>query len=185
MTAMTAPTARRRPLRPLAAATAALAILAGGCASDPHQGYAFNSAYDTGIRTIAVPVFDNHSFNLEIPAELTEAIAKELQRATPWAVTNTDRADTILQGVVTRVELRKLASDPNSGYVQETAVTVAVDFDWIDARTGKTLLRRRGYTGTDTFTPTRGTGERIEVGERSAVQRLAQDIVGEMRRNDW
>ena len=165
-------------------AGAGVCVLAG-CSSDPHKGYAFNAAYDSTIRTIAVPVFDNHTFDLEVPADLTTAIIKELQRATPWAVTNSDRADTILQGVVTRVELRKLASDPNSGYVQETAVTVAVDFDWIDARSGKTLVRRRAYTGTDTFTPTRGTGERLEVGERSAVQRLAQDIVGEMRSNDW
>lgn len=164
---------------------AALSGVLAGCAQDPRQGYAFNAAYDSGIRTIAVPVFDNQTFDLEAPADLTTAVIKELQRVTPWAVTNSDRADTILQGVVTRVELRKLASDPNSGYVQETAVTVAVDFDWIDARSGKTLVRRRGYTGTDTFTPTRGTGERPEVGERSAIQRLAESIVGEMRKNDW
>jgi hypothetical protein len=180
-------TTRRSAIMALTAAGTIMGMLGGmaSCSSDPREGYAFNAAYDSGIRSIAVPVFDNQTFSLEVPIEVTESIIKELQRVTPWAVTASDRADTILRGVVTRVDMRKLAQDPNSGFTQETAITVTIDFDWIDSRSGKTLLSRRSYTGTDTFTPTRGTGERMEVGQRGAIQRLAADVVGEMRKDGW
>lgn len=177
-------------IKAAATITTAVALLGAfgvmaSCSSDPREGYAFNAAYDSGIRSVAVPVFDNQTFSLEAPIEVTESIIKELQRVTPWAVTASDRADTILRGVVTRVDMRKLAQDPNSGFIQETSITVTIDFDWIDSRSGKTLLSRRNYTGTDTFTPTRGTDERIEVGQRGAIQRLAADVVGEMRKDGW
>lgn len=156
-------------------------VLLAGCASDPRQGYSFESTFATDIRTISVPMFDNYTYSPELSAEVTEAVIKELQRTTPWAVTSSANADTTLTGVVTSAELRKLSADRNTGFVQELATRVVVDFEWVDNRTGKVLSSRRGFAGLDTFVPARPTGERIEVGQRGAVQTLARDLVSQLR----
>jgi len=155
-----------------------------GCAADPKQGYSTQPVFDTTVRTISVPIFDNYTYRPEIAVALTEAVSKELARTTPWAVTNTTNADTVLKGVVRAEDLRKLSQDSNSGLVQEQAVTIVIDFEWRDARSNKARVIRRRFTGVDTFVPVRGTGERLETGEFAAIDRLAKAIVGELR-SSW
>jgi hypothetical protein len=65
--------------------------------------------------------------------------------------------------------------------VQELGVQLTVDFEWVDNRTGKTIVARRSFTAQSTFIPQRGVGERLETGKSAAVQRLARDIVAELR----
>lgn len=157
-----------------------LASLAG-CAADPSQGYSFQSTYPSGVRTISVPIFDNYSFDTGVEVELTDAIIKELQRSTELKVVQGGSAESQLKGVVTKSQLRRLSIQRGSGYVQEVAVTLTVDFDWKDTRTGRLLTSRRQFAASDSFVPVPGSGERIETGRHGAVQRLARDIVGEMR----
>lgn len=45
-----------------ATAIACACVLTMGCASDPTNGYAFDSAYDSSVRTVAVPIFDNPTY---------------------------------------------------------------------------------------------------------------------------
>ena len=160
---------------------AAAALLCGGCSQDPKDGYSFQSVYAKNVKSVTVPIFENYTYTPELPTQLTEGLIKELQTRTPWAVTDREHADATLSGVVRSVELRKLSSDSNSGLVQEVAVTVLVDFELRDNRTGKVIMSRRRFAGTDTFVPSRGTGERIEVGQTAAVGRLSRDIVSELR----
>lgn len=169
--------------RAVAIALAAAAIL-GGCAADPKEGYSFQSTFGSDIKSVTVPIFDNYTYTPELPVDITDAIIKQLQSTTPWAVTDREHADATLSGVVRSIEMKKLSADPDSGLVQEMSVTVVVDFDLRDNRSGKVLVSRRRFAGVDTFVPTRGTGERLEVGQRAAVGRLARDIVGELRA-DW
>jgi hypothetical protein len=152
-----------------------------GCASDPHDGYAFDADYPTDIQTVRVPIFDNHTFAHGVEAQLTEAIAKELLRATPYRVTTSAEADTVLSGVITNVEMRTLSRDSTTGYVQELAVRVTIDFDWRDTRNGHLLVSRRGFSGVDTFVPTARTRETVEYGQTVTVQRLANDVVRTLR----
>jgi len=160
-------------------------LLASACSSDPRQGYTFTSAYDSGVRTIAAPIFDNTSFHHGIEALLTEAIVKEIHRSTPWTVVRTDAAETTLRGAITDVTMRRLGgTGRESGLVQEMAVVMSVDFEWVDNRSGATLVARRNYRGAGTFTPAQGVGERLESGEQAAIESLARDIVGELR-SQW
>lgn len=159
----------------------AAAILPAGCASDSRKGYSFESTFPANVQTVEVPVFENYTFSSGIEAEITEAVVKEIQRATPMRVSQGGSADTRLTGVVTGVEMRRMTLDRTTGLVQELAVQVTVDFAWIDKRSGRTLTERRAFTASDTFVASRPAGERLEVGQRAAVQRLARDIVSEMR----
>jgi hypothetical protein len=161
------------------AALAALAL--GSCASDPSEGYSFSSSHATNIATVHVPMFKNPTFHRGLEVELTDAIIKEIQRTTPWKVASDSVAETSLGGTITDVSMRRLSSNRDSGLAQELAVSITVDFDWIDVRTGKTLASRRSFSASETFVPTKPVGERLEVGEHAAVQQLARDIVAELR----
>lgn len=168
-----------RPCRPLALALACLPLAA--CAADPHDGYAHASSHDATIRTVAVPIFQNPTFARGLETELTDAIVKEIQRSTPWRVAQDTGANATLTGTLTSSNLRRLSFQRNSGYVQELAVELTVDFDFKDARTGKTLVSRRNFTATDSFVPASPVNERLEAGQHAAIQKLAKDIVAELR----
>lgn len=153
----------------------------GACASNPSDGYAFDSTYDSAVRSVAVPVFENQTFASGVEVELTEAIIKEIQRSTPMVVTRASRADSELRGVVRSVQIRSLANDSITGLTQTMSYKLTVDFEWVDSRTGKPIVTRKSFSSADVFVPARPTGERIETGRHATSQRLARDIVSELR----
>ena len=151
------------------------------CASDPTEGYTFDSTYAQDVRTIAVPIFENYSYERGVEFDLTDALIKEIEARTPYKVTSSERADTVLTGRVRTVELEQISKSPTTGLTEEVVVTVTIDFAWEDVQTGQPLLRREGFAGHGLFVPSRPTGERIEMGRLAAVEDLARDIVAEMR----
>ncbi|GMV24332.1 MAG: hypothetical protein AMXMBFR58_03630 [Phycisphaerae bacterium] len=165
-------------------AAVSMFIAVPGCASDPREGYAFSSGHDDQVKTIAIEVFDNQTFSTGVEAQLTEAIAREVMRSTKWRVSSIRVAETVLTGKIVSSELRPLSSDQQTGLVQELGVRLTVDFDWVDNRTGKTLVARRSFTAMDTFVPAIRTGERLETGQYSTIDGLAKDIVAELR-SSW
>lgn len=161
---------------------AAAVLLPAGCASSPKQGYSFQTAFPTDVSTVAVPIFRNLSTNVGIEAELTEAVIKELQRSSELRiVSDQSTADSTLAAVITQAGLRKLNVRSGTGLVQELAYQITVDFEWRDERRGKALTSQRNFTGTDTFVPATGVGERLETGQHATIQRLARDMVAQMR----
>ncbi|MEM9083767.1 MAG: LptE family protein [Planctomycetota bacterium] len=152
-----------------------------GFASAGCSGYAFESPYRGDVQSIAVPILGNNTFAYGLEAELTDALIKEIHRTTPYKVLDQRQADTVLSGTIVETDLRKLVGDSETGLVQELAVTIVVSFDWKDAETGRVLLSRRGFEAADVFVPDRDAGERIETGRRRTVDRLAKDMVAEMR----
>ncbi len=168
-----------------AAVIGGLALVAmSGCASDPTQGYSFASPYDENVRTVAVDVFDNDTYEQGVEFELTDALVKEIEARTPYKVTSASRADTILTGRIRRIERTQLSKSQLTGLSEEVTVSVTIDVHWRDLRTGQPLLALESFTGHGLFVPSRPTGEPIELGEFAAVQALARDVVGEMRA-DW
>lgn len=154
------------------------------CSSDPTKGYSFESAHDSSINTVAVPIFTNDTFHHGVELTLTEDIIKQIQRQTPWRITSAANADAVLTGSIKGVNLRALSTRTGSGFVQEMAVQVTVDFEFVDNRSGKTLTSRTGYSALGSFVPAQPTGERIDVGYAGAAQTLARDLVGDLQ-NVW
>jgi hypothetical protein len=163
---------------------ALVGVWLAGCASDPHRGYVWGSSYSNSVASVSVPVWKNQTFATGLETQLTEAVVKEIQRTTPWVVTTGRAADTTLLGTITNVEYERLSSAPGIGLVQEQAVRVEIQFDWVDNRTGEKLLTRDRFVATSVFVPSPGTGERAEIGQRDAIQELARDLVRELR-SDW
>ncbi|MEO1585113.1 MAG: LPS assembly lipoprotein LptE [Planctomycetota bacterium] len=189
MTAMTATPTRTRPGRPfsaslLAASLALASSLSSACAANPRDGYALASPYDASITTVAVPVFDNTTMRTGIEAQLTDALIKELQRETPWRVSQSETADAVIQGRITNARLIRLSQQTGVGLVQEQGVQLSVAFEFVDNRTGHTILERRGFSAIASFVPAQPSGERLSVGLRGSAELLASDIVSELA-NAW
>ena len=135
------------------------------------------------MRTIAVPVFENDTYDYGAEIMLTEAIIKEIQQTTSWRVVTIGSADTTLTGVIGESGIRKTATRRGVGYAQEQVVQISVDFDWKDNRTGEPLVSRRDFAASEFFAASRPTQERVEVGRHAVIQELARDIVNELRSN--
>lgn len=156
-------------------------LAAGGCASDPTVGYAAVAPFPTSVESVAVPIVENQTFVRDVEFELTDALIKEIESRTPYKVTGRDRADSILLGRITSVQLDQLSKSRLTGLGEEVIVSVTIDFQWRDLRTDASLVERDGFSSPGLFTPSEPAGERIELGRFAAVQRLARDIVDEMR----
>lgn len=151
------------------------------CSSDPKRGYSFASTMPEDVASVQVPVFENYTFDVGLEAELTEAVIKELQRSSGVKVVQGGGADSTLRAAITTSEMRRLTLERGTGMVQEVALTITIDFDWKDNRSGRILTSRRNFAASDTFVPARPTGERLDTGRHAAVQRLAKDVVAELR----
>jgi hypothetical protein len=157
---------------------AGLFLLTSGC------GYHHEELYPEGIQTIQLAPVENRSFYRGVEFELAEALIKEIERRTPYKVTQGNTADTIMRVTVMRVDQRRLSRTRPGGLPQELEFVLAADFEWQNQRTGKSLRKRDGLTAIGRYVPAQPVGEVYEVAQHQATQRMATMLVDAMRA-DW
>ena len=147
----------------------------------PGCGYRLGAGFADEGRTVAVSVFENQTSVQGLGADLTEAVVKAVQARTPHRLTSAETAQTRLEGTVRRVEQRLLSRTPEASLPQEVEVVITVEVAWLDQGTGEVLASAVDLRQVGRFVPPSVVGERVEVADRQAVDRLASDIVGMMR----
>ncbi len=168
---------RRAP----AAVGLVVAALLASCAADPTEGWSTASVWSTDVRTVAVDMFENSTFNRDLAFEFMDALIKEIEARTPYKVTAPGRADTIVTGRIRSVDHKELSKSSLTGLSEEVTVSVTIDLKWTDVRTGESLLELESFTADSLFVPSNPTREPIELGEFGAAQKLARDVVSEMK----
>lgn len=163
---------------------AACAGVLASCSGDPTSGYSFSSPYRADIHTVAVPIFDNTTFNHGLEFQLTDALIKEIHRSTPWKIAPRDGAETVIVGTITRADMRRLTTQHDTGLPLEMAVDMSVNFEWKNLRTGKVLLSRKNFHASDEFVPALGAQESLQFGQSGAIDKMAKDIVAELK-SSW
>jgi len=151
---------------------------AGGC------GYRTGEMYPTEYATVAVPVFENQTFYRGAELELTEAVVKEIESRTPYEVVAADRADTVLEGTITRIEQDRISRNRTGGVPQQMEVTITVDFQWTRRPGGRTMRDRRGFEAVGRYAPSPPVSQPYEQAQHVGVSELARQIVGTMQA-DW
>src|SRR5438067_2864744 len=129
---------------------AAVACLLPSCESGGHFtifGYTTQPNYDTCIKTVYVPIFQNEiitdSVRRDIEVELTRAVVREIELKTPYkVVSDRCRADTELTGRVVNLNKDVLNRNPLNE-IREGQTTLTVEVTWRDLRTGEILSRPR------------------------------------------
>lgn len=157
-------------------------LIASGCGYQMGNAGDGTSLYREDVRTIAVPVFKSESFSRGDEIQLTQALVAQIESRTPYKVVPREKADTILEGTLTRTSTSTVSRDDQTNLPQEQLYTLRIDFTWKDLRNGRILVDRRNFEQANTFYPTLGEGTYI--GKQSAAESLASAIVNELQR-DW
>lgn len=163
----------------LNACIAAAAILAAGCAS-----YSWKSSVPEDMRTVDVPVFRNESSVTELGGEMSQQVARELQREGTFRLSTEPALE--VQGVVKSVSTMSRGLDRmNATRNGEYVMTAVAEVSLVDKKSGRTLIDARRHTARTTI-----YADFDLVGaERAAAGRLAEQIarqvVDDMLHRDW
>jgi hypothetical protein len=157
----------------------------GGCGytADRDAFFRTTNSRNDRIRTVAVDVFESKEFRRGLELQLTEALAKRIETATPFMLAKKDVADTILTGEVKEVRQSTIGRSFRTAMPRETAATVLIAFQWKDLRTGEVLLDRPNYVQTVDYI--RPVGEDFYHAMQRAMDRLSERMIEEMQRTDW
>jgi outer membrane lipopolysaccharide assembly protein LptE/RlpB len=128
----------RRRFRSVAPLWAAAALAAAAC------GYTFRGTLPEHIQTIAIPVFANHTAEPAVENAITRAVAEAFSTNGRLRVVTPERADSILEGVITGYELLSIAYDPSAN-VRQYRLLVTMNLSFRDVRENKMLFQRSGF----------------------------------------
>lgn len=160
----------------------ALCICLPGCA-----GYQIGnrSLYRPDIRTVHVPIALSESYRRNLGEKLTEAVVKAIELKTPYKVVGPDEADSVLSLRLVSDSKRVLAEN-RFDEPRDIESDFFIQVSWVDRRgdliatpTGvpaAPLLLNIGQTAN--FVPE--GGQSLTTAQQEAIQRLAQQIVGQM-----
>ena len=143
--------------------------------------YSAASLYSHKYRSVAVPIFHNKTLHTGVERDITDALIKEIQSRTPYIVRTSGNADTILNGTIVSVEKTRLSQLKGSGLVEDSIISITIDFEWKDARSGEIIVQRRHFEAGDVYIPAQPVAERPQIGLWAVSQELATDIVSTMR----
>lgn len=143
-------------------------------------GYTSRSQLRQNVNTIYIPIFDNLTYRRGLEFDLTNALKNEILFRTRLKVVDKDHADSILSGSITDVKKLVLLEDPRANLV-EAAMTIIIDFSWVDLRTGRTIVNKKNVTQQAEFLAKRKENE--ETAEREAFVDLAEKIIALMEEN--
>jgi outer membrane lipopolysaccharide assembly protein LptE/RlpB len=119
------------------------------------------------IRTIAVPVFYNETFEPALEDAVTSAVKQEfLTNSRLMVVNDPEQADLILKGTVVSFGLDPLSFDRTKSVVLEYRVRIRVAVSVLDHRTQKTLWTDSGMESSAEY----------RVNPDTAANRVAQDL---------
>ncbi|MAC18741.1 MAG: hypothetical protein CMJ23_03510 [Phycisphaerae bacterium] len=165
-----------------------IAVTAGssltGCATEPSEGWSMKWTHPEQYQSISIPIFTNQTYFQGLERELARAMVTEVESSTPYKVTASGTADTLLRGSIREAELVPLSNSPLTGLPAEMLFKVRIDFEWIDLATGEPIVTRNGFTASAMFTPSRPAMETIDLARFGVVQQLATDLV-DVLRDDW
>lgn len=157
----------------------AAALLAGGCWGDPNLGYTMRPLHRPGIKSVHVPIWTRGKdvYRREGEFHLTEAIQKQIQRATPYVLKDRAHADTELTGSIDQIVQQPLSFNPDVSRPREMEVTFVISVRWVELSTGRVLVDRKNVRVSGTYLPAAPFHEDYFQGSQSVINNLATRIV--------
>lgn len=147
-------------------------------------GYSSAGLYPTEVQTIALPLFDNQSFERGIEADFGEALVKEVVTRTPYRVVDGSAAQSTLSGTIRRAARRRVSLTDLGGVPEEVEYGITIDFVWADAAGRTVYASATGLEQVGSHVPAPGLAEPESVAIQNAIERLAEDVV-DLMRSDW
>jgi hypothetical protein len=115
------------------------ALALSSCTGDGHftiLGYTTQPNYNTDIRTVYVPIFQNVTFARNLEFELTQAVQREIEAKTPFKIVDCrEGADTELIGKIVSTSKGVITLN-QLGEVRDAQAGLSVELTWRDLRPG-------------------------------------------------
>src|SRR5271165_4655036 len=92
------------------------------------NGYQWHSLYREDIQSVAVPIFTTTAFRRNVEFQLSQAVVQQIESRTPYKVVPRERADTILEGEISSVDVETLSRGFDTNIPQEQLMIVTVNF---------------------------------------------------------
>ena len=144
------------------------AALLSGCA-----GYTWGTSVPREYRMVSVPVFENMTTVSEIGPIVTQYVLREFQREGSFRIVRSEDAVIEVQGVLSSMSREGIAYDRGQGMrASEYRYVIVADVTFVDKKSGKVLLEKKGIKGETTFL----TNNDLLTGQRNASFRIADDI---------
>jgi outer membrane lipopolysaccharide assembly protein LptE/RlpB len=131
-------------MKKLARLLAALAavLVAAGCG---YHLVGYGGQFPAGVKSLAVPIFENRTEDVEIARTLTNHFVKELLGTGKVKVLPLGEADAALRGVVTRYEIEPITFDADRT-ATENRLIVSADVSLVVRGEGDPVFRESGVT---------------------------------------
>jgi outer membrane lipopolysaccharide assembly protein LptE/RlpB len=146
-----------------------LALFVAGCGV-----YSFSSSSLGGVKTVAVPQFENKTVEYGIQEDLTAKVIDRLIADNALRVVALADADAVLSGEIVKYERVAYTYDKGDN-VSEYKVNIYVSFTLV-RKGGKSLLEKSNMLGFGVY---QAAGQTEDDGKREAIDKLARDIVDE------
>jgi hypothetical protein len=135
--------------------------------------YSFSGSGVSGIKTIAIPLFDNQTEQYGIREDLTTNIADRFVQDNTLKVVNEKIADSILKGTITKYTRDAYTYDENEN-IKEYIVRVWVNASFEEKKNNKVLWKEDSLQGWGIYS---AQDETEDLGKQRALAKLAEDIV--------
>ncbi len=135
--------------------------------------YSFSGSGVSGVKTIAVPLFDNQTEQYGIREDLTAKIADRYVQDNTLKVVNEKIADSILRGTITKYTREAYTYDENEN-IKEYIVRIWVNAVFEEKKNNKTLWKEDNLQGWGIYS---AQDETEDLGKQRALDKLAEDIV--------
>lgn len=126
----------------------ALTVMSANCG---YKLAGFSSQVPSGIKTIAIPDFDNKTSRYQIDQYITYSVREEfIKRSNLVLEENSSSADSLLEGTINRFDVKPISysSDASANLYR---VTVDVSVRFINIKTGQVIFEGDSITFSDDY----------------------------------
>lgn len=125
---------------------------------------------------MAIPAFQNETFEFKIEQKLTAAVMEEFLSRTSYRVqSHEEGSDAVLRGMVTAIYSGPIVFDPNSGRTTEVLINVGLRVKLVETTTGRILYEANDWVFRETYEISADPSRYFEESP-AALDRLSRDV---------
>lgn len=137
--------------------------------------YTFSGSMAPHIRTIAIPLFDDKTAEFNVKEQLTDILINEFTRDNTLKIADRRNADSIIEGVLLRIEDRAGAYNSQEN-AQEMRVYITIDISYFDVKKNRAVWQER-LTQWGSYDPQKSGDQGRQEGIAEALDKLATEIL--------
>ncbi len=135
--------------------------------------YTFSPSALGGIKSTAIPLFENRTSEGGLSEDLTDKLARAFIDDNTLRLVPESRADAVLRGAVISYELEAYTFDQNE-VVSEYIVRVGLDIGFFEKKNAKVIWEEKRMTSWGTYN---SVTETEDDGKEEALNKLVEDIL--------